>query len=149
MSVCPSSQSESQGELIFHAAHSSVGRKMWAGYGLPNGKLGCSAALCNVLKKAGVKSAHSATVTIARKQLLDSGVATEIVVRNGEGKEIDDEKLKKLAHPGDVLMAFMHPPSKPNGGPDAHCGIMGPGTDNFTNDWNDGIWKELNIHLMF
>lgn len=141
--------SEVEGETIFHAAQSSLGKKMWIGYGLPSGKLGCSAALCNVLKKAGVTSAHSATVTVARRQLLASGMATEIVVRNGEGTEIDDAKLKKLAHPGDVLLAFMHPPSKPNGGPDAHCGIMGADANVFTNDWNDGIWKELNIHLMF
>lgn len=54
-----------------------------------------------------------------------------------------------LARPGDVLMAFMAPPNKPNGGPNAHCGIMAENADVFTNDWDDGIWKRLNIHVMF
>jgi len=35
----------------------------------------------------------------------------------------------------------MEPPTKLNGGPNAHCGIMGANATVYTNDWNDGIWK--------
>jgi hypothetical protein len=51
---------------IFASANQSVGKKMWFGYGLPNGTLGCAAALCNVLKQGGVNSAHSVYVRVLR-----------------------------------------------------------------------------------
>lgn len=121
---------------------------MWFGYGLPNGKLGCAAAVCNVLKKADFTRAHSAAVVIMRSQLMADGW-TELVLRNGEGTQIDDTRLQKIARPGDIVVAFTDPPTKPNRGPNAHCGIMGNGKLIYTNDWMDGVWKELDIHLMF
>jgi hypothetical protein len=58
--------------------------------------------------------------------------------------------MKQIAHPGDVVLAFKLPPDKNyNGGADAHCGILADGGDIYTNDWMDGIWKKVNIHLMF
>jgi len=137
-------------QKVFASAQKDVGKKMWKGYGLPSGKLGCAAALCNVLQEGGVTDAHSATVIVVRNQLLYGKTKfKELVLRNHEGDGIDDAKLKSIARPGDVVLAFMKAPPNPNGGPNAHCGIMGENGEIFTNDWNDGIWKGLNIHLMF
>jgi len=138
------------GKKIACAAQLSVGKKMWKGYGLPNGTLGCAAALSNVLKAAGVSTAHSAAVVQVRRQLLtDKSKVQELIIRNGPQEELKDDKLNALAQPGDIVLAFAKPPSNPNGGPDAHCGILATPTDIFTNDWNDGIWKKVNIHQMF
>jgi hypothetical protein len=135
---------------ILTAAKKDVGKQMWKGYGLSSGALGCAAALSNVLKQGGVADAHSAAVIVVRNQLLHGKAkAKELVLRNSEGVGINDAKLKSIAHPGDVVFAFMKPPPNPNGGPNAHCGILGENGDIYTNDWNDGIWKSLNIHLMF
>jgi hypothetical protein len=123
---------------------------MWKGYGLANGTLGCAAALCNVLKKAGINNVSSALVTAMRRQLLSIPAGCqERIVRNGEGQEIDDTVLLKYCQPGDILLAFKEPPSKTNGGASAHCGIMGQSTHVYTNNWTDGIWTEVEIHQMF
>ncbi len=124
---------------------------MWKpGYGLANGKLGCAAAVCNVLKKSGIETVSSAGVVAMRGQLLTRCAGSkEFVIRNGDGTQIDDTKLTAVARPGDIVLAFMEPPSKPNGGPRAHCGIMGDGTNVYTNNWMDGIWTEVEIHQMF
>lgn len=135
---------------VFQAAKTSVGKEMWKGYGLPNGKLGCAAALCNVLKKAGVSSVRTPLVTAMRRQLLNSRtICSERIIRNGEGREINDKALLKDCQPGDILLAFEEPPSKLNGGTSAHCGIMGEATQVYTNNWVDGIWTEVEIHQMF
>jgi hypothetical protein len=137
-------------QTIYTAAKKDVGKQMWKGYGLSSGALGCAAALSNVLQQGGVADAHSAAVIAVRKQLLHGKTkAKELVLRNGEGDSIDETKMKTIAHPGDVVLAFMKPPPNPNGGPNAHCGILGENGEIYTNDWNDGIWKEVNIHLMF
>ncbi|CAN5321581.1 hypothetical protein BH11CYA1_BH11CYA1_15230 [soil metagenome] len=138
-------------QRLFVKAKECLGREMWKpGYGLDKGTLGCAAALCNVLKEAGNGSVHSALVTVVRRQLLASpNRCTELIVRNGEGREIEDSKLLKLCQPGDILLAFLESPSKLNGGPNAHCGIMGQGTQVLTNNWNDGIWTQVEIHQMF
>lgn len=134
---------------ILKAADSSVGKKMWFGYGLPSGTLGCAAALCNVLKAAGITHAKSATVVVVRRQLLSANKqAQEIVIKSSKG-DIDDRQLAEMAKPGDILMAYMAPPPSLNGGPNAHCGIIGEGGTVYTNDWNDGIWKHSDIHRYF
>ena len=84
-----------------------------------------------------------------RRQLLSTRKFKEIVLRNGEGSEIDEEKLKSNGKPGDVVLAFMRPPDRDNSGPNAHCGILGEQSNIYTNDWNDGVWKQLNIQIMF
>lgn len=138
------------GVRVYESAKVSVGKEMWKGYGLANGKLGCAAALCNVLKKAGISDVSSALVTAMRRQLLRSRTgARERIVRNGEGQAIDNGALLKDCQPGDILLAFMEPPSKLNGGTSAHCGIMGQGTRVYTNNWMDGIWTDVEIHQMF
>lgn len=138
------------GSNISKVAESCLGKQMWKGYGLASGYLGCAAAVSNVLKKSGYSSAHSAAVVVMRNQMLSSKHAREIVIRNGPKEELLDSKLEKLAQPGDVVVAFMKPPEKNfNGGGNAHCGILSTATEICTNDWNDGIWKKLNIHLMF
>jgi hypothetical protein len=137
-------------QTIYTAAKKDVGKQMWKGYGLSSGTLGCAAALSNVLKQGGVDDAHSAAVIVVRNQLLHGKTkAKELVLRNSEGDAIDEAKMKSIGHPGDVVLAFMKPPPNPNGGPNAHCGILGENGEIYTNDWNDGIWKEVNIHLMF
>lgn len=124
---------------------------MWKpGYGLTKGTLGCAAAVCNVLKASGNSSVHSAVVTVMRRQLLaPPNSCREFVVRNGEGRAIDDGVLLRCCQPGDILLGFKAPPSALNGGANAHCGIMGQGTQVFTNNWMDGIWTEVEIHQMF
>lgn len=135
---------------IFECARSSLNEEMWHGYGLSNGKLGCAAALSNVLKKAGVRGADSALVTRLRAQLLRNQLgACERIIRDGKGAEIDDAILLRDCHPGDILLAFKDPPAKLNGGTNAHCGIMGKGTQVYTNNWMNGIWTEVEIHQMF
>jgi hypothetical protein len=135
---------------IAETAKDSLGKEMWKGYGLRNGFLGCAAAVSNVLNKAGIKDAHSAGVVLMRNQLLKSSNKTcEFVLKDGSKDPIDEHLLVQTAEPGDVLLAFMDPPSKPNTGGNAHCGIMSEGPFVYTNDWNDGIWKRVNIHQMF
>jgi hypothetical protein len=85
-----------------------------------------------------------------RKQLLESPLGcSERVIRNGEGLEIKNTVLLKDCQPGDILLAFKQPPSKPNGGTSAHCGIMGQATRVYTNNWMDGTWTDVEIHQMF
>lgn len=110
------------GKPIFLEAKQCVGNEMWKpGYGLAKGTLGCAAALCNVLKAAGNGSAHSAMVTVIRRQLLaPPNLCQEFVIRNGEGKSIDNAVLLKNSQSGDILLAFMEAPTKVNGGPNAH-----------------------------
>ncbi len=135
---------------IEDAARRSLGQEMWHGYALKNGYLGCAAAVSNVLKKSKITAAHSAGVVIMRSQLLQGPFkSTEFVIKDGKTNRIDDAVLLKASQPGDILLAFMDPPARPNTGGNAHCGIMGEGSNVYTNDWNDGIWKSVNIHLMF
>ncbi len=143
------SRQASTAQKILKAADSSVGRKMWFGYGLPSGQLGCAAALSNVLKAAGITRGRSATVVVVRRQLLAGAKGVrEIEIKSKPG-DIDDAQLAKLAKPGDILMAYMAPPPSLNGGPNAHCGIIGESGTVYTNDWNDGIWKHSDIHRYF
>lgn len=133
---------------IAASAKSSLGKEMWHGYGLKTGFLGCAAAVCNVLEAAGIKRAHSAAVSIMRNQLIKSSYE-EFTIKNGTKVPIDDRELLKFSKPGDILVAFVESPEKPNLGGNAHCGIMGDTNTVYTNDWNDGIWKAVNIHVMF
>jgi hypothetical protein len=135
-------------EAILKAAQSDVGKKMWAGYGLPNGTLGCAAALSNVLNQAGYKPPHSAAVRFVYKQLRTIHGATEFKLA-GDGAATTAEVLAKQTKPGDVLLAFNETPDRPNLGPHAHCGIIGPGGQIYTNDWNDGIWKLAEFQRYF
>lgn len=139
------------GQQLFLKAKQCAGKEMWKpGYGLAKGTLGCAAAVSNVLKANGNQSVHSAVVTVMRRQLLaPPNRCREFVIRNGEGGAIDDGVLLKCCHPGDILVAFKAAPNQSNGGANAHCGIMGEGTQVFTNNWLDGIWTEVEIHQMF
>ena len=144
------SSAEPVGSKLASSAEASLGKKMWSGYGLSTGYLGCAAAVSNVLKKAGFSAGHSAAVTQLRNQVLASKCAREFVIRSGPKEELLDSRLDAIARPGDIVLAFAKPPeSNWNGGGNAHCGILSASTEICTNDWNDGIWKKLNIHLMF
>jgi hypothetical protein len=141
---------ENYGKTIATTARACLGKEMWKpGYRLSNGKLGCAAAVCNVLKKAGIKQVSTAGVVAMRNQLLSLPGSQEFKIRSAEGSEIDDAKLLKIAQPGDIVLAFHEPPSKANSGPNAHCGVMGAGSQVYTNNWMDGIWTEVEIHQMF
>ena len=141
---------DDRGKSIASTARACLGKEMWKpGYGLSNGKLGCAAAVCNVLKKSGVKNVSTAGVVAMRTQLLSLPGSKEFKIRSGEGSEIDDAKLLKIAQPGDILLAFKDPPTRANGGPNAHCGLMGAGSQVYTNNWMDGVWTEIEIHQMF
>lgn len=137
------------GASILSSAQTSVGKEMWKGFGLPSGTLGCAAALSNVLAKAGMQGIRSPLVVSVRRQMLQKNGAREIWLKENSADPVSNEKLRQLVKPGDVLFAFAEAPTKLNGGPNAHCGIMSTATDVYTNDWNDGIWKEVNIHKMF
>lgn len=129
-------------QKILSSAEESVGKKMWLGYGLANGKLGCAAALSNVLKKAGYPQAKSAAVVVVRKQLLSSTLnAKETAVKNSKEYGVDVKKLRELSQPGDLIFGYTTTPDKPNAGPNAHCGVVAENGEVFANDWNDGIWK--------
>lgn len=151
LALCPMCAATDTGKKILTAAQLCQGKRMWLkGYGLTNGKLGCAAALSNVLLAAGIGAGHSAAVSVLRNQLLHGRLhCSEVTLRDGEGEGIDDAKLRRLAQPGDVVVAFMTPPNNYNGGTNAHCGIMSRDGNVMTNDWSDGVWKEVNIHMMF
>lgn len=135
---------------ILRTAESSVGAKMWTGYGLPNGKLGCAAALCNVLKKSGCNYAHSAAVVVIRKQLLNSPLnLQEISIKKSETYGVDRSLLKKIASPGDLIFGYKTTPDKPNSGGDAHCGVVAANGDVYGNDWGDGLWKRVEVDRYF
>lgn len=144
------SVSSSLSTKIEKAAQDSVGKKMWFGFGLPNGHLGCAASVSNVLKKAGIKNVSSAATKYMRAKIRKSAYKTqEFRIKEGGNKAIDDKRLAQVAKPGDVLIAFMDPLPKGNIGPKAHCGIISRNGKVFTNDWNDGIWKHASIHTYF
>ncbi len=135
---------------ILHAAEESVGKKMWKGFGLADGSLGCAASLSNVLALAGVKYARAPLTKVVRQKLINGPIkASEHVIKAGGDGPIDDATVSKVARPGDVLVAFMDPLPRGSVGPKAHCGIIGPNATVFTNDWNDGIWKHASIHTYF
>ncbi len=116
---------------------------MWNGYGLRDGTLGCAASLSNILNKGCVKVAHSASVAAVRRQLLSTRKFKEIVLRNGEGSEIDEEKLNQVSQATWCLHSCASRSRQQR--PNAHCGILGEQSNIYTNDWNDGVWKQLNI----
>lgn len=138
-------------ERIVQTSKASLGKPMWHGYGLPSGKLGCAAAVSNVLKASGVKGVSSAAVYIVRRQLLKHPdyVATEVCVQKGRTSGVDTKTFMSVSKPGDVLLAFSDPPDRPNLGPNAHCGFVGTDGKVYTNDWNDGIWKYAPVEQYF
>ena len=141
-------QSKPTAQKIEETARSLVGKEMWkSGYGLKNGGLGCAASVSNVLNEAGIKYVRSAATKFMRLQILKGKLKVkEYVVKEGGNGPIDDKKLLSVARPGDVLVAFMNPLPQGNIGPKAHCGIIGRNGRVYTNDWNDGIWKNGNIY---
>lgn len=145
-----STTGKSSNQKILLAANDSVGKKMWFGYGLPNGRLGCAAALSNVLKKAGYPVAKSAAVVVVRRQLLNSSLnAKETAVKHSKDSGVDLKKLREISQPGDLIFGYMTTPDKPNMGPDAHCGVVAENGEVFANDWNDGIWKRAEADRFF
>lgn len=148
--VLKSDERTSLQQTIFATANESVGKKMWYGFGLPSGKLGCAAALSNVLNKSGVAVAHSAAVVILRRQLLKSTFdVRETPVKSSKGYGVDIGRLKAASQPGDLIFGYTSTPDKPNLGPDAHCGVVAEDGEVFANDWNDGIWKRVEADAFF
>lgn len=149
---CRSQTSEKpDADSVLAAAKKSIGKQMWkTGYGLADGRLGCAASLSNVLKAAGLQNIGSPLTIAVRQKLLKGTLKTsEFVIKNGGEASINDATVNQVAKPGDVLVAFMDPLPKGSVGPRAHCGIIGPNGTVFTNDWNDGIWKQGDIHTYF
>lgn len=144
-------QSAAVDQQILQTSKTSVGKEMWHGYGLPNGKLGCAAAVSNVLKNAGVRGVSSAAVVFIRRQILNHPrySAQEFCIKKAGPEGVDTRAFQAVSRPGDVLLAFMEPPTKPNLGTSAHCGIVGKDGNVYTNDWNDGIWKYAPIEQYF
>lgn len=124
------------------AAHDCLGKKMWSGYGLTSGKLGCAAALGNVLKLAGLPYRGSAAVVSLRQQILNGPLEVrEIPVKQSAEYGVDPQKLRQVSRPGDLIFGYKENPGKPNLGADAHCGVVADSGRVYANDWNDGIWK--------
>lgn len=135
---------------ILKAARGSVGKEMWRGYGLEDGRLGCAASLSSVLKTAGIKYATSLRTRDVRSKLIKGpNRVTEYDLKTGGNDSIDDARVKSLAKPGDVLVAFMDPFPRCSVGARAHCGIIGENGSVYTNDWNNGVWTHGNIHTYF
>jgi len=135
---------------VLAVAKQSVGKRMWLGYGLPSGKLGCAAALCNVLSQAGLPYAKSAAVVTVRNQLLAGPAKVEeIAIKNSSEYGVDQSKLAHVARPGDLIMGYMNSPSKSNLGADAHCGVLAGNGEVYANDWLDGIWKRDVVDRFF
>jgi len=132
---------------ILKAAKSSVGKEMWRGYGLEDGRLGCAASLSSVLKSAGIKYATSLRTRDVRSKLMKGpNRVREYDLKTGGNDSIDDARVKSVAKPGDVLVAFMDPFPRCSVGARAHCGIIGEKGSVYTNDWNNGIWTHGSIH---
>lgn len=70
---------------ILQTAQNCAGKTMWSGYGLSSGRLGCAAALSNVLNQAGYKQARSAGVRVLYQQLRTTRGAKDFVLP-GDGK---------------------------------------------------------------
>lgn len=137
-------------EIILSAANSAVGKRMWSGFGLPNGKLGCAAALSNVLKNAGYPVAKSAAVVVVRRQLLKSPLkVSEVALKHSKELGVDPKIFSGVSQPGDLIFGYMSLPNKPNMGADAHCGVVGENGYVYANDWNDGIWKRAKPDQFF
>ncbi|MBX9695085.1 MAG: hypothetical protein K2Z81_22055, partial [Cyanobacteria bacterium] len=138
-------------DRILATARDSVGKQMWkVGFGLPEGRLGCAASVSNVLKKSGIKGVYSPVTKRMREQILKGALPViELVLKDGGDSPIDHGKVAHVAKPGDVVVAFMHPLPGADVGPNAHCGVIGPDGTVYTNDWNNGIWSQGNIHTFF
>jgi len=135
---------------LLSVANQSIGKKMWYGYGLPSGKLGCAAALSNVLKKAGYSYRGATAVVALRRQLRGGPLEVrELAVKHSNDYGVDRAKLSELAVPGDMIFGYMHSPDRPNSGNDAHCGIVAGSGEVYANDWLDGVWKRDVVDRFF
>ncbi len=136
---------------ILASAKDSLGKEMWkVGFGLSEGRLGCAASVSNVLKKAEINGVYSPVTKKMRQQIINGRLpVTELVLKDGGDRPIDDGKISTVAKPGDVVVAFMHPLPGADVGPGAHCGVIGESGTVFTNDWNNGIWSQGSIHTFF
>lgn len=74
---------------------------MWKGYGLSSGKLGCAAAVSNVLNAAGYKQAKSAGVRVLYTQLRTTRGAKEFSLP-GTGKSTTASILAAATKPGTI-----------------------------------------------
>lgn len=136
-------------QSILRTAAHSCGKKMWSGFGLSKGTLGCAAALSNVLNKAGLKCKGSAVVVVLRKQILTHPGTKEILIKNSSAYGVDKNILARKSEPGDLIFGYMLPVSQPNLGGNAHCGVVSDKGTVMGNDWNDGIWKQVDVDQYF
>lgn len=143
-------ESSAPATRVLASAQACVGKKMWFGYGLNSGTLGCAAALSNILNQSGFPSTKSAAVVVLRNKLLSSPIkAKELVIKNTPQYGVDPRVLDTVASPGDLIMGYKQPPTKPNLGGDAHCGVVAGNGEVYANDWNDGIWKRAQVDRFF
>ncbi len=122
---------------------------MWTGFGLPNGKLGCAAALSNILNRAGLKCKGSAVVVVLRKQILAHNGTKELLIKHSNDYGVDKKVLEAKASPGDLIFGYMRPTNEPNLGGNAHCAVVSTQGRVMGNDWNDGIWKDVDADQYF
>jgi len=134
---------------LLHTATACCGKKMWSGFGLATGKLGCAAALSNVINKAGLKCKGSAVVVTLRQQILNHPGTKEILIKNSADYGVDKALLDTKSAPGDLIFGYMKPVSQPNLGGNAHCAVVAGQGQVMGNDWNDGIWKKVDVDQYF
>lgn len=140
---------QGQKQSILRTATDSCGKKMWSGFGLSKGTLGCAAALSNVLNKAGLKCKGSAVVVVLRKQILAHPGTKEILIKNSSTYGVDKSIMALKSEPGDLIFGYMLPVSQPNLGGNAHCGVVADKGTVMGNDWTDGVWKQVDVDQYF
>lgn len=124
-----------QNAANLRSAKEHVGDQLWRnGYGLGSGRLGCAAAVSEVLRDAGVRGVRSAGVAQAAEQL----------TRQGWTQHSGLDK----AEPGDVVVVVRRSGWR-NGGGGAHIGIVGEDGKVYHNKSKTGRWTEDSLQRTF
>ena len=88
-------------------------------------------------------------VLFLRKQILTLPGTKEILIKNSSAYGVDKNILARKSEPGDLIFGYMLPVSQPNLGGNAHCGVVSDKGTVMGNDWNDGIWKQVDVDQYF
>jgi hypothetical protein len=102
-----------------------------------------------VLLRAGVNEADTALVSVMRQQLLTRPGTKEIVLKTPDDPYLDNDEMRLLLRPGDIILGTMDPPESENGGALAHTAVYVDENLVYSNNSDDGLWIEAPTHLLF
>jgi hypothetical protein len=113
------------------------------------GVFGCASSVSGVLILAGITEAASALVSTMRKQLLTRPGTQEIVLKTPDDPYLDDNEMRALLKPGDIMIGTMGPFDDTNAGAGAHTAVYVNENLVYSNNSDDGLWIEAPTHLLF